>query len=257
MSYVPSGASIGYVGSRPSVVQAFLPYGSTLESIEDISNLDSKMSSNNNGKLEAHYDLFIVDVDTEVSSSATSALPRLRQYGLPVLLISEQSKPLHAKASESCRLMSRHELMHSIEQANFCVADSLVSGEEIEVFRLLPERRSTIRSPRVLILSFYRAKNFGDRLGYYLTQRVLPQHVEIHHAYFDPSSGYLPSDVPDLKFDMLMLGIGNSLFDEVLTEELIDLMDKMPRTIGIFGTQYRERLRISKFIPVLERLDQW
>lgn len=90
-----------------------------------------------------------------------------------------------------------------------------------------------MRAPRVLTLSYYNDPNFGDRLGYHLINSLVPPNTEMTHA------AVFPWSVPDEPFDLLVLGIGNSLnAATVKRPELYELIDRVPFTIGIFGTQY-------------------
>ncbi len=104
---------------------------------------------------------------------------------------------------------------------------------------------------RVLVLSYNNVGNFGDRLGYHLLNSVLPPHAEVTYANFKPW------DVPADEFDLLVLGIGNSLFAPLLTDPLLDLMDRIPCKIGIFGTQYRSGFSATRMGEVIARLDHW
>lgn len=105
--------------------------------------------------------------------------------------------------------------------------------------------------PKVVVLSFNNLGNFGDRLGYHILNQILPPQANVCYAHF------APWDVPEGPIDLLILGIGNSLFEKILTDRLIELMARVPRSIGIFGTQYREVLNRDRLGLVLDRLDLW
>jgi hypothetical protein len=86
----------------------------------------------------------------------------------------------------------------------------------------------------VLVLSYYNDPNFGDRLGYHLINALLPPDAVVTHASVKPWT------VPEGPFDLLILGIGNSLnAATVARPELHRLVEAIPHTLGIFGTQYR------------------
>ncbi|MBF0613092.1 MAG: hypothetical protein HQL55_18380, partial [Magnetococcales bacterium] len=89
---------------------------------------------------------------------------------------------------------------------------------------------------KVAILSYGNINNFGDRLGLHLISRLLPAHAVTKHLFFSPL------EVSDETFDLLILGIGNSLFRQVLTPHLLELMNRCQQTVGIFGTQYRSEI---------------
>jgi hypothetical protein len=120
------------------------------------------------------------------------------------------------------------------------------------LYRLDPDRGlATPPCRRVTVVSYLNVGNFGDRLGYHLLQSVLPPHAIVEHRVFKP---WLPQA---RQTDLLVLGIGNSIFDAVMTDELQALLDSVPRAIGIFGTQYRERIDRNRLRRILERLDTW
>lgn len=119
------------------------------------------------------------------------------------------------------------------------------------LFVLKPDSLIVNKPKRVLVLSYANVGNFGDRLGVSLLHSVLPPHAVVTHANFNPWT------VPEGDFDLLVLGIGNSLFAPLLTEKLLSLLDRIPRKIGIFGTQYRNGFTPTQLHAVIDRLDIW
>ena len=106
--------------------------------------------------------------------------------------------------------------------------------------------------PRVWVLSFANSGNFGDRLGVHLLHSVLPPHAVVRHISFNPWDA--PADeTPDL----LIVGIGNSVFQPLLTDELFRLVERTPKAIGIFGTQYHEMMPMKGLGQLLGDLDVW
>ena len=105
--------------------------------------------------------------------------------------------------------------------------------------------------PRVVVLSFNNLGNFGDRLGYHLLNHILPPHANVVYSHFSPW------DVPDGPIDLLIVGIGNSLFEKIVTDRLLELVARAPRAIGIFGTQYRAMLNRVRLGQLIDRLEMW
>lgn len=114
-----------------------------------------------------------------------------------------------------------------------------------EPFAPLPPRR------RVHVLSCLEYGNFGDRLGFHLLNDLLPPHVEV-------SWGSLVdlTEIPD-DIDLLVVGLGNSLFGRLLNDRLLAATGKAKRSIGIFGTQFRPHLDTGKLSALLDRLTHW
>jgi len=110
-------------------------------------------------------------------------------------------------------------------------------------------------SPRVLVLSYCHVRNFGDRLGFHQINAVLPPDVETtFHALWP----WKPP--PDETWDLVVLGIGNSLNPEVITslyDPLMALMARSGHTIGIFGTQYRPLYDLPRLAALIGGLDHW
>lgn len=106
---------------------------------------------------------------------------------------------------------------------------------------------------KVLIVSYNNVGNFGDRLGYHLIISVLPPQSEVYFANFKPWN------VPPASFDLLILGIGNSIFGPLLNEPLFNLVKSrfIKFKIGIFGTQYREEFDSALMRELIKHLDLW
>lgn len=114
-----------------------------------------------------------------------------------------------------------------------------------------------VRTKQVLVLSYFNTPNFGDRLGYHVVNALLPAHAIVTHAALNPWT--LPDDA---RFDMVILGIGNSLnAAAVRRPQLHRLLERTPHSIGIFGTQYHyqyERMMDpALFGALIDRLTCW
>lgn len=105
---------------------------------------------------------------------------------------------------------------------------------------------------RVGVLSFANVGNFGDRLGMHLLSSILPSHAVVEKLYFHPWNAR-----QDVNYDLLIIGIGNSLFAPLLNDNLIKLIESSKVSIGIFGTQYREEFENKQLLNVIDRLDFW
>lgn len=125
----------------------------------------------------------------------------------------------------------------------------LRSGQTEASLRSAPA--SAPRERSVWVLSYGNIGNFGDRLGKHVLSHVLPSNARVTRIYHRPWA--LPEGRPDL----LILGIGNSLFHPLLTDDLLSLMDRAGAVVGIFGTQYREAIDAGRMAAVLDRLDVW
>jgi len=104
---------------------------------------------------------------------------------------------------------------------------------------------------RVHVLSYYNVGNFGDRLGFHVLNEVLPPNAEVSWGTLRPLA-----PVPE-RLDLLVIGIGNSLFGDLIDEPLIEAAGRARASIGIFGTQYREVLPAVRLGALIDRLAHW
>lgn len=118
------------------------------------------------------------------------------------------------------------------------------------------EKAPTFPLKRVLVLSYFNYKNFGDRLGVPIVNALLPAGLQIVHAPLNFAY------VPEGDFDLVILGLGQSLnASAIVHPELDRLLDRTPHAIGIFGTQYksqyRTRMAPDRFDALIGRLTTW
>lgn len=115
--------------------------------------------------------------------------------------------------------------------------------------------RSPVMPPaqrrRVHVVSCYDYGNFGDRLGFHLLSDLLPPHAEVSWGALTPLA-----PVPE-GLDLLVVGLGNSLFGRLLGDQLVAATAKAKHSIGIFGTQFRPHLPTDKLSALLDRLTHW
>jgi tetratricopeptide (TPR) repeat protein len=169
-------------------------------------------------------------------------LQQLRGLGLPAVLSYSAALAPHLELQDLCA---------GFAEAGFHLQSSRQSDDNQVLLRLAPvETRLPVRR-RVLVMSSGRADSFGDRLGIHLVNSLMPADTEVHHGFLDPWS------VPPGDFDLLVLGIGDSLSQPLLTDQLIGLTQRIPRSVGIFGTHYRASIEQRRMADLLDRLTVW
>jgi hypothetical protein len=130
-------------------------------------------------------------------------------------------------------------------------ASSPVDQTQI-LMRLTPtDRVPAIVPASVAVISFNDVGNFGDRLGYHMINSLLPADATVHHLTFQTL------DLAHESYDLVVLGIGNSIYTPLLTEKLFNVVERGKAKVGIFGTQYREAMPRAAFDRLLDRLDKW
>ncbi len=109
----------------------------------------------------------------------------------------------------------------------------------------------TPKRKRVHVVSYNNVGNFGDRLGYHLLNDVLPAQAEVTWGTLRPWTD-VPADV-----DLLVVGIGNSLFGDLIDDRLQSAVAAAKASIGIFGTQYRAQLPADRLARLIDGLTHW
>jgi hypothetical protein len=149
------------------------------------------------------------------------------------------------------------ELEQALGEAGLAVRTRVRIDANQVLLGLAPGRPPALPRCRILVVSTCGLNNFGDRLGFHLINELLPAHATVHHASVNFQNRCHIEQVPAGDFDLLIVGIGHSLFGPMLSDELMGLLDRAPRAIGIFGTQYRQELDRGRLEAILDRLETW
>ncbi len=120
------------------------------------------------------------------------------------------------------------------------------------LMRLTPtDRLKPVTSCSIAVVSCGEDDTFGDRLGTHMINALLPGEAEVHHLNFRTLNEARE------QYDLVVLGTGNSLFQPLLSGDVLDIIGRGKASIGIFGTQYRELIPRPAIERVIERLDTW
>ena len=120
------------------------------------------------------------------------------------------------------------------------------------LMRLTPtDRLKPVTACSVAVVSGNDEGNFGDRLGYHMINALLPGEAEVHHLTFRTLH-----EARD-RYDLVVLGLGNAMFQPLLGDDVLDIVGRGKASIGIFGTQYRELIPRAALDRLLDRLDTW
>jgi hypothetical protein len=126
-----------------------------------------------------------------------------------------------------------------------------IDGMQV-LMRLTPtERLKPVASCSVAVVSCNDDGNFGDRLGYHMINALLPGEAEVHHLTFRTLNEARAT------YDLVVLGVGNSMFQPLFDDDVLDIVARAKAAIGIFGTQYRELIPRPALDRLLDRLDTW
>jgi Flp pilus assembly protein TadD len=230
--FIPAGASVLDLGAGSSALEHYLPTGSRYTRFDVVQNSEQPIPRPAG---VTHVTALGV---LELVPDWRKVLKQLRAFGLPVIL----SYCAHEGLQELCRVFA---------EAGFHLQSSLRTDDNRVLLRIVPgETRLPLRR-RVLVMSCDNSGNFADRLGFHAINSMMPAGAEVHHGCLDPW------DVPPGDFDLLILGTGNSVGQQILTDQVLELVRRVPRSVGIFGTEYREGIDRARMTELVDRLTIW
>jgi Methyltransferase domain len=120
------------------------------------------------------------------------------------------------------------------------------------LMRLTPaERLMPVTPCSVAVVSGDDTNHFGDRLGLHMINSLLPGEADVHHLTFRTLGQAREA------YDLVVVGTGDSLFQPLIGDEVLDIVARGKAAIGIFGTQYRELIPRPALDRLVERLDTW
>ena len=144
------------------------------------------------------------------------------------------------------------DLAELFDRHGFRIASTMPVNSLQMLMRLTPvDKPSSINSCSVAVISHNDVGNFGDRLGYHIINSLLPSEAAVHHLTFQAL------DRAHNKYDLVVLGIGNSIFQPLLRDDVLDVVARGKAAVGIFGTQYRELIPRHAFDHLIDQLDIW
>ncbi len=117
------------------------------------------------------------------------------------------------------------------------------------------ENKTNDEGLKILIVSKFFTRNFGDRLGFHNITLLLSSLENI--AFIDYDDLEKLSKDPS-QYDLLIIGTGNSLYHKMINDEFYQYLSKANKLIGIFGFQYYEKLleKEKLFIKCIDLFDK-
>jgi hypothetical protein len=258
--FVPAGSRVLDIGCGRMALSRFLP-GSCIYQPCDLVARDSKtiVCDLNAGQFPsaaaAEADVIVMLGLLEYVADLDALFTHLRYSKCDLVVsycVSDLSTDLDYTSLGWVNQLSLMDLAVLFDQFGFRVQRSDRIDELQFLMRLTPADR-TIVSPAcdVAVISGNDAGNFGDRLGYHIVNSLLPATANVHHLTFSNLEAAREA------YDLVILGIGNNIFQPLLTEEIFDVLNRGKASIGIFGTQYRELIPRHSMNALVDRLDTW
>ena len=161
----------------------------------------------------------------------------------------------------SLAIPGKRESVDAALKCNRVKGTAVWNEESMSILRKISGRKVE----RILIVSFYTGKNFGDRLGVQILNALLPARAQLHHVGMVPCEGRPLDRCPDISlsnvvdgnFDLIVIGTGMSMYRASLTEELFEIVRTVPFRIGIFGTQYHATVPERAIRTLVDMMDIW
>ncbi len=108
---------------------------------------------------------------------------------------------------------------------------------------------------KVLVVSKFFTRNFGDRLGFHNITLLLSSLKNIAYIDYDDLEDLLKDPA---EYDLVIVGTGNSLYHKMINDNFYQYLLRANKLIGIFGFQYYEKLleKEQLFIQCINLFDK-
>lgn len=258
--FIPAGARVLDLGCGNMSLRRFLPHGASYRGCDLVAReADTIVCDFNAGEFpteaSAEADIITLLGVLEYIPDADAFFAHLRSAKRDVVLsycatdlTSSVDRPAlgwltHYSFLGLAKLFDRHGFQ--------ITATAPVDPLQI-LMRLTPVHRLPAVNPsNVAVISYNDVGNFGDRLGYHMINSLLPGDALVDHLTFRTL------DRARASYDLIVLGIGNSIYGPLLTDELMKVLSRGKAKVGIFGTQYRDLIPRAALDGLVDRLDTW
>lgn len=148
--------------------------------------------------------------------------------------------------------LSYAELVTLFDHYGFRIACTTpVSSGEMLMRLTQAHRVAPVAGCDIAVISESDTGSFGDRLGLHMINAVLPGSARVHHMTFKTLH-----EARD-EYDLIVIGVGSTMFQPLIGDDIIRILARAKSAIGIFGTAYRELIPRPSLDRVIDRLDCW
>jgi hypothetical protein len=258
--FIPSGSRVLDLSFEDTSLQRFLPFGCDYcHRGLAVPGADAISGDLDKGEFPpaAAYDAdIIVALDVlEYIPDAEAFISHLRSRNRDVVLSyrpTELTGVIDRNALGCLSQFSFLDLSKLFDRHGYRVTSATAVDSSQILMRLTQiDAQSPINSCSVAVISHNDVGNFGDRLGYHIVNSLFPGEATVHHLTFQTL------DLARDKYDLVVVGIGNSIFHPLLRDDLLDVVGRGKAAVGIFGTQYRELMPRHALDRLIDRLDVW
>jgi hypothetical protein len=258
--FIPAGSRVLDLGCGRMALRLSLPYGCSYVPCDLVArDAETVVCDFNAGQFPAGHaadaDIIVMLGVLEYVADVDAFLEKLKRSGCDILLsycIQEASERLDRPSLGWMNNFSMVDLAVLFDRFGFRIERS----EQIDDLQLLMKlkpagQEKSLAACSVAVVSYSDVGNFGDRLGVHIINSLLPPQADVHHLTFRTLAQARES------YDLVVLGIGNSIFQPMLIDPVFDIVKRGKAAVGIFGTQYRGLMSRPLFDGLLDRLDIW
>jgi hypothetical protein len=258
--FVPAGARVLELNCGRGTLRRYLPNGCSYQGCDLIARDEETLVCDLNAgefptEAAAQADLLVMLGVLETVVDVDTFFTHLR-FCKRDLILSYCATDLTGNCDRAALGWVNHfsyfDLARLFDRFGFRIACTAPIDSAQALMRLTPTERLKPLTPcSVAVVSDGGADPFGGGLGRTMINALLPGEAEVHHLSF----GALGE--ARAHYDLLVLGTGDSLFQPLIGDDVIDLIGRAKASIGIFGTQYRELIPRPALERLIDRLDTW
>jgi len=248
--FIPAGARVLDL-SRGKTLERYLPNGSAYRSVATTKTNAGDFPT----RAAAQSDIIVMLGVLEFIVDLETLFTHLR-FARHDVVLSYHATDLACDMDRTARgfanALSFYDLTWLFDRYGFRITSTAPVDEIQMLMRLTPAERMKSDAPSsVAVVSDSDGSDFGGRLGLSMINALLPGGAEVHHLTFRTLN-----EAHDT-YDLVVLGTGNSLFQPLMSDALLNVAERGKAAIGIFGTQCRELLPRPVIDRFLDRLDVW
>jgi hypothetical protein len=258
--FIPAGAHVLDLGCGNMSLQRFLPHGCSYRGCDLVARDPQTIVCDFNAggfptAAAADADIISVLGVLEYVTDADAFFTHLKSANCDVVL-SYCAVDLSGSIDRASLGWLNHfsflDLAELVDRHGFRIASTQpVDSLQIVMRLTAADLRAPTHPSSVAVISYNDVGNFGDRLGYHMINSLLPSQAKVHHLTFQTL------DRAHDAYDLIVLGIGNSIYQPLLRDDLLDVLKRGKAKVGIFGTQYRELIPRPLLDRLIDRLDIW
>jgi hypothetical protein len=258
--FIPAGARVLDLGCGRMALKHYLPLGCRYQGCDLVARDDDTIVCDLNAgefpsEAAAQADILVMLGLLETIVDVESFFTHLR-FSKRDLILSYCATDLTGKCDRAAlgfvNGFNFFDLARLFDRFGFriaCIAP--LDGVQM-IMRLSPaERLMPVTPCSVAVVCDDGAGRFGAQLGLHMINALLPGEADVHHLTFRTLAQAREA------YDLVVVGAGESLFQPLIGDELIDIISRAKAAIGIFGTQYRELIPRPALERLIERLDTW